>query len=238
MAEWYEIAHELESLATIEADDDDDVTVPGCPRLVKAGVNQNDLERIARKLKPTAWLELSLTQLDDIPVFEYQRRENDYIPFASASAGQQATALLQVLLNQDGPPLIIDQPEDDLDNQVIFDIVEKLWTARSRRQIIVSSHNANLVVNGDADLVVCCDYRRSGDHSGGQIKYRGAIDVEQIRDEVKRVMEGGERAFQLRKANMAFDRTGAKLRRIQIGPILGRLPATAPCASGNAGLQT
>jgi chromosome segregation protein len=130
--------------------------------------------------------------------------KDDYIPFASASAGQQATALLQVLLNQDGPPLIIDQPEDDLDNQVIFDIVEQLWSARSRRQIIFSSHNANLVVNGDADLVVCCDYRRAGDHSGGQIKYRGAIDVQEIREEIKRVMEGGERAFQLRKAKYGF----------------------------------
>lgn len=204
VTEWTEIARELESLDIIEADEDDDVTVPGCPRLVKAGVTQNDLERIARKLKPTTWLELSLTQLDDVPEFEYQRRENDYIAFASASAGQQATALLQVLLNQDGPPLVIDQPEDDLDNQVIFDIVEQLWSARSRRQIIVSSHNANLVVNGDADLVVCCDYRRSGDHSGGQMKCRGAIDIEQIREEIKRVMEGGERAFQLRRAKYGF----------------------------------
>lgn len=204
VAEWAKVARELESLAIIDANEDDDVTVPACPRLVKAGVTQNDLERIARKLKPTTWLELSLVQLDDVPVFEYQRRENDYIPFASASAGQQATALLQVLLNQEGPPLIIDQPEDDLDNQVVFDIVEQLWTARSRRQIIVSSHNANLVVNGDADLVVCCDYRRSGDHSGGQIKHRGAIDIEEIREEIKRVMEGGERAFQLRKAKYGF----------------------------------
>ena len=202
--EWDSVAHELESLAIIEVDAGDDVIVPGCPHLVKAGVNQNDLERIARKLQATAWLELSLSQLDDVPVFEYQRRENDYIPFASASAGQQATALLQVLLNQDGPPLIIDQPEDDLDNQVIYSIVEQLWSARTRRQIIVTSHNANLVVNGDADLVVCCDYRRSGDHSGGQIKCQGAIDVEKIREEIKKVMEGGDRAFQLRLEKYGF----------------------------------
>ena len=60
------------------------------------------------------------------------------------------------------------------------------------------------LVATDADLVVCCDYRRSGDHSGGQIKYRGVIDVEQIREEIKRVMEGGERAFQLRRAKYGF----------------------------------
>ncbi len=202
--EWLQLVEELESLAAIEADEDDDISVPGCPRLVKAGATQNDLERIARKLTPAACLELLLTSPSDVPVFEYQRRENDYIPFASASAGQQATALLKVLLNQDGPPLIIDQPEDDLDNQVILDIVEQIWSAKAKRQIIVSSHNANIVVNGDADLVICCDYRRAGDHSGGRIKCHGAIDVEQIRDEIKHVMEGGEKAFQLRKAKYGF----------------------------------
>jgi len=61
-----------------------------------------------------------------------------------ASAGQQATALLQVLLNQGGPPLVVDQPEDDLDSQKISDVVDRTWDARHRRQLIFSSHNANL----------------------------------------------------------------------------------------------
>ena len=77
-----------------------------------------------------------------------------------------------VLLNQDGPPLVIDQPEDDLDNYVIKDIVEQVWLAKTKRQLIFSSHNANLVVNGDAELVVCCDYRKAGDQSGGRSRRR------------------------------------------------------------------
>ena len=72
---------------------------------------------------------------------------------------------LITLLKQSGPPLVIDQPEDDLDNQIIFEIVKRIWEAKTHRQLIVSSHNANLVVNGDAELVVWCNYRVAGDFS-------------------------------------------------------------------------
>ena len=135
---------------------------------------------------------------------EYRTKERERIDFADASAGQQATALLRVLLNQGGPPLIIDQPEDDLDNQVIFEIVDLIWKAKGKRQLVFSSHNANLVVNGDAELVVCCDYRDAGDHSAGKIKLEGAIDIPAVRDEITVVMEGGEKAFRLRKEKYGF----------------------------------
>jgi chromosome segregation protein len=138
--------------------------------------------------------------LDDHPVFEYRAKEGEHIAFADASAGQQATALLRVLLNQGGPPLIIDQPEDDLDSQVIQEIVNLIWTAKSRRQLIFSSHNANVVVNGDAELVACFNYRASGDHSAGQIELEGAIDIPDVRKQITSVMEGGEKAFRLRKS--------------------------------------
>src|SRR5262249_40629851 len=107
-------------------------------------------------------------------------------------------------LNQSGPPLIIDQPEDDLDSQVILDVVERIWKAKERRQLIFSSHNANLVVNGDAELVVGCDYRAAGDQSGGRVKVQGAIDQAEVRQEITTVMEGGEKAFRLRKEKYGF----------------------------------
>jgi chromosome segregation protein len=147
---------------------------------------------------------LSLTELDDVPIFEYRQAHGHYIQFSDASAGQQATALLRVLLNQAGPPLLIDQPEEDLDNQVILEIVQEIWKAKTRRQIIFSSHNPNIVVNGDADLVICCDYRTAGDHSGGRIKCCGAIDVDEIKKEITVVMEGGRDAFRLRKDKYGF----------------------------------
>jgi type III restriction enzyme len=112
--------------------------------------------------------------------------------------------LLNVLLRQPGPPLVIDQPEDDLDNEVILEVAEQLWEAKANRQLIFASHNANLVVNGDADLVVCCEYRVAGDHSGGRIAHEGAIDVQSVREVITRVMEGGAKAFKLRSAKYGF----------------------------------
>jgi hypothetical protein len=63
---------------------------------------------------------------------------------------------------------------------------------RSVEPDIFASHNANLVVNGDAELVAWCDYRTAGDQSGGKIFGEGAIDVPDVRDAIKNIMEGGE----------------------------------------------
>ncbi|MEX2141244.1 MAG: AAA family ATPase [Pirellulales bacterium] len=203
-AEWERVVDEIESLIRWGAIDTASPSLPNCPFLSAAGFTDKELERIARKVTLDEWLDLSLIELSDVPRFEYQQREKTYIEFREASAGQQATVLLRVLLNQDGPPLVIDQPEDDLDNQVIFEIVEELWKAKMKRQILFSSHNANLVVNGDADLVVVCDYRTLTDQSGGNIDDLGAIDIEQIRRKITTVMEGGKEAFRMRKDKYGF----------------------------------
>lgn len=155
---------------------------------------------------PPKWLELSVTELEFNPIFRYctNKDTHEYIDFADASAGQQATALLTVLLNQPGASLIIDQPEDDVDSKMSQEIVRKMWTAKTHRQFIFASHNANLVVNGDAELVICCDYIKAGDQTGGQIKVVGAIDSPIIKDEVTSVTEGGKEAFNLRKEKYGF----------------------------------
>jgi chromosome segregation protein len=59
-------------------------------------------------------------------------------------------------------------------------------------------------VNGDAELVVCCDYVKSGDQTQGKVKIEGAIDIKGVRDEITLVTEGGEQAFRLRKAKYGF----------------------------------
>jgi chromosome segregation protein len=157
---WARIIEEFETLATFDPDQEGAERRPDTPTLVSGGMTAADLDRIARKLSAEEWLALSLIEIESNPIFEYRSRENDYIPFSNASAGQQATALLKTLLNQPGPPLLIDQPEEDLDNPVIQEIVEQLWRAKQNRQIMFVSHNANLVVNGDAELVAWCDYRK------------------------------------------------------------------------------
>ena len=201
---WAEIVGDLERLAEFSPERDGADKRPDTPSLAAAGLTAADLTRLGGRLSTEDWLSLSLTEIESKPVFEYRSREGDYIEFQNASAGQQATALLKSLLNQPGPPLLIDQPEEDLDNPVMPEIVEHLWKAKTRRQIIFVSHNANLVVNGDAELVVWCDYRKAGDQSLGKIAGEGAIDIPEIREAIERVMEGGEAAFKLRKEKYGF----------------------------------
>ena len=199
---WELVLEELESLMLLEPDAD--VKSEQTPTLSRLSFSVADQKKIIPKLTPDGWLDLSLTELADFPEFEYRAKDNEYIPFDSASAGQQASALLATLLSQGGTPLIIDQPEDDLDSDTVQEIVAKIWESKSGRQLIFSSHNANLVVNGDADLVLVCAYVNAGDQSAGHIREQGAIDVVAVRDQITAVMEGGEKAFRLRKEKYGF----------------------------------
>ena len=201
--EWSTILSEFEKLAEINPSSASAMNLTGMPIL--SGIfTENVLRKMTEKITNENWIDLLLTQLDDLPLFEYKTRDGEYIEFNDASAGQQATALMHVLLNQDGPPLVIDQPEDDLDNQMVSDIAALIWQAKKKRQLIFASHNANIVVNGDAELVVCCDYKITTDQSKGEIKHLGAIDISNIRNEITKVMEGGEAAFKLRKEKYGF----------------------------------
>ncbi|MHB1008169.1 MAG: AAA family ATPase, partial [Propionibacteriaceae bacterium] len=201
-ARWEVVLEELELLMRLEPDAE--VKSEQTPTLSRLGLAVADQKKLAPRLTPDGWLDLSLTELADVPEFKYRAKEDEYIPFDSASVGQQASALLATLLSQGGTPLIIDQPEDDLDSDTVQAIVTKIWASKSDRQLIFSSHNANLVVNGDADLVLVCAYVNAGDQSAGHIKEQGAIDVAAVRDEITTVMEGGEKAFRLRKEKYGF----------------------------------
>jgi chromosome segregation protein len=201
---WQSVLDELLELAWLKVEDEASAVLPSVPRLDTAGFNAKEKLALARQLEPTPWLDLALLDLKDLPVFEYCVRQDDFIPFHDASPGQQATALLSILLLQDGPPLIIDQPEDDLNMKVISEVVETLWRSKGHRQLIFASHNANLVVNGDAELLISCDYRTSSTESGGKIKLTGAIDDPKVRSEITEVMEGGEDAFKLRQLKYGF----------------------------------
>lgn len=204
MAEWNGILADLEKLALHKTARTD--PLPPTPVMDRCGFIDSEKKRLAAGFESTKWLELSVTELEFNPVFQYctGKDTSEYIEFTDASAGQQATALLTVLLNQPGAPLVIDQPEDDVDSKMSPDIVRQIWSAKSRRQLIFASHNANFVVNGDAELVVCCDYVRAGDQTGGQIKDVGAIDNMAIREEITTVTEGGKEAFKLRMEKYGF----------------------------------
>ena len=203
---WDKVLNELKVLAELKITNESNFNISFTPILTKCDLNQNNIEKIASVLTPEKWLELALLVVEFTPDFKYSTDNlmGDTIPFADASAGQQATALLTMLLNQHGNPLVIDQPEDDIDNRAIREIISNIWDAKKRRQLIFTSHNANIVVNGDAELVICCDYLETGNQTRGQIKDQGAIDTATIKNEITSVMEGGEKAFRLRKDKYGF----------------------------------
>jgi energy-coupling factor transporter ATP-binding protein EcfA2 len=108
--------------------------------------------------------------------------------------------LYLALDNTDDRPLIIDQPEENLDPQSIFDELVGLFLAAKRtRQVIMVTHNANLVVNTDADQVIVA---RAGPHRPGELPpityLSGGLESTHIRKAVCDLLEGGERAFQER----------------------------------------
>jgi len=114
------------------------------------------------------------------------------------SRGQRCTALLPLLLARQTAPLIIDQPEDNLDNHFIYEtIVESIKRLKPNRQMIFITHNANIPVLGDADLVVVLN----SDGKKGFIEKSGSLD--DCRAEIIDLLEGGEEAFEQRRKRYA-----------------------------------
>jgi ABC-type cobalamin/Fe3+-siderophores transport system ATPase subunit len=119
------------------------------------------------------------------------------------SKGQRATALLLLLLGASSAPLVIDQPEDDLDNRFVYDgVVAHLRKLKGVRQIIASTHNANVPVLGDAELIVAleCD----GQHGRPAPDGIGSLDDGPIRVLVENILEGGPAAFNARQHLYGF----------------------------------
>lgn len=130
---------------------------------------------------------------DDSLDVRYSLKDGEsFKPVEQGSPGQKTAALLSFILSYGNEPLVLDQPEDDLDNQLIYDlIVTQLREIKQRRQVLVVTHNANIVVNGDSENVVALDVR------AGQtlIVTQGALQDLSVRKEICRVMEGGRTAL-------------------------------------------
>nr|WP_242464590.1 AAA family ATPase [Halorhodospira abdelmalekii] len=133
---------------------------------------------------------------DGLDVRYSQRGDGrDFKSIEQASAGQRAAAMLAFLLAHGSEPIVLDQPEDDLDNHLIYNlVVRQLRENKQRRQIIAVTHNPNIVVNGDAEMLHALDFR------GGQCRVieKGSLQEKAMRDEVCHVMEGGRDAFERR----------------------------------------
>lgn len=123
------------------------------------------------------------------------------------STGQKATAVLLLLLLESEAPLVVDQPEDDLDNRFITEgVVPIMRQEKGRRQFVFSTHNANIPVLGDAELIL--GLAASGEGREGHAKiapeHMGSIDSKPVRELVEEILEGGKDAFEMRRSKYGF----------------------------------
>jgi ATPase subunit of ABC transporter with duplicated ATPase domains len=130
---------------------------------------------------------------DKIEIF--LKVNNEYKIIDKLSVGQKATSLLLLLFAQEDRIIILDQPEEDLDNRFIYeDVVKILREMKGRRQLLIATHNANIPVLGDSELTLVLESR----NEKCAIINKGSIDKEDIKADVKNIMEGGEEAFRIR----------------------------------------
>ncbi|MDD5277348.1 MAG: ATPase [Methylovulum sp.] len=166
-------------------------------------------------LVATALSKLNLSQLMELEALELGHRidillniahgesEALFKPLDKLSTGQQCTAILHMLLLENVDPLIMDQPEDNLDNAFIAErIVHELRAAKTTRQFLFATHNANIPVFGDAEWIGV--FSAGGNHGSLDADAQGSIDVPVIRDQVANILEGGRAAFIQRKEKYEF----------------------------------
>ncbi|MDQ0317354.1 TrlF family AAA-like ATPase [Amorphus orientalis] len=182
--------------------------------VISSGIGQSVPPRSLRKIyasldDDSVGKIISATPKDYI-VLTYVDESNRKVAFHKASPGQQASALLELLLSQEAGTLIIDQPEDDLDNKVVMKVVNLIRDSKSKRQLIFATHNPNVVVNGDADKVIGLttgdrDPRPDVNTVRISVEEDGSIETPSVKDLITHVMEGGQSAFDLRRRKYRFE---------------------------------
>ena len=163
--------------------------------LLKSGKFIFDLERCDYQDRPEVSITRETIRSDGSK--NYVSRD-----FAKLSLGQQQAILLSIMLfSKSKLPLIIDQPEDNLDSQFIYKtFVKTLRVVKEKRQVIIVTHNANIAVLGDAELILPL---KSTNESSG-IYSRGSIDTPATKSMTCSILEGSDRAFKKRKEVYGF----------------------------------
>jgi AAA domain, putative AbiEii toxin, Type IV TA system len=183
----------------------------GSDALTKAyGISPAQADRLAKAeaevlmrveeldLPPTTEIRLNTAPVGELP--EWQTLED-------LSTGQKATAVLLLLLLESDAPLIVDQPEDDLDNRFITEgIVPRMREEKQRRQFVFSTHNANIPVLGDAEMIVGLSASGEAErgHARMAVEHMGSIDSRPVRELVEEILEGGKEAFERRRRKYGF----------------------------------
>ena len=171
---------------------------PGQAERLASGEDQVFMRIEELELMPTTAIRLNTAPAGAPPAWQ---------SLDDLSTGQKATAVLLLLLLESGAPLIVDQPEDDLDNRFITEgVVPRMREEKQRRQFIFSTHNANIPVLGDAELIL--GLSAAGDADSGRARispeHSGSIDSRTVRELVEEILEGGREAFETRRRKYGF----------------------------------
>ena len=138
---------------------------------------------------------------EDLVEANVRTTDGSFKTIETGSVGEKSTAIPSLLLSAGDQPIIIDQPEDDLDNQYVCNVVVDLLRRRKfSRQVIIVTHNANIPVNGDAELIVAL----GAENRLGKMLDFGSIDQPDIKNQVSVIMEGSAEAFRLRHERYGY----------------------------------
>jgi len=171
-------------------------------RLSDIGMSDQVSRTFSESMTEIRQWELQAVNSPDRYELQLQVAADEYRPLARLSGGQQVSLLLSLLLESDDDrPLIIDQPEDELDKSYLFEtVLPALHRLKGHRQVIFATHDANIVVNGDADQVVFLQ----ADAEKGWVAAQGAIEQPPIKEALLTVLDGGPEAFELRSRKYGF----------------------------------
>ena len=171
-------------------------------KLRDIGMSQQVESTFVESTTPKISRRLAAIRCNDEYLLEYMLDDGSYRRLDELSGGQRVNLLLSLLLKtSDERPLVIDQPEDELDNRYFFDtMLPVLKELKGRRQIVLATHNANIVVNGDADQVI--QLEATADH--GRVFCSGAIEDPEVKDAIVQTVDGGDEAFRLRYRKYGF----------------------------------
>ncbi|MDR2584283.1 MAG: hypothetical protein LBC75_12455 [Fibromonadaceae bacterium] len=160
-------------------------------RKISEIVTDNQLVDIKNRFKSNLF-DLLTYQVENQIIIKFNDK-----PLKEHSLGQRASALILFLLAQkENDILIIDQPEDDLDNQTIYnDVIKEIKRLKGQMQFIFATHNANIPVLGDSEMLIACQYVPDTEI----LVEKGSIDCREIQEKIIGIMEGGKEAFDIRK---------------------------------------
>jgi len=178
-------------------------------RMIQTGSEKELVERLDCDAERARWLieqlkdttrifELEAADLNDAPAIELKDGA-DYKDSSALSTGQKCTTILPILLLESENPLLIDQPEDNLDNRFIFEtVVRSICAARGKRQLVFVTHNPNIPVLGEAAKV----FVMSSTGKRASVEDSGSVD--DVKGHIETLLEGGKDAFRLRMEKYGY----------------------------------